>query len=75
MNVVIAQTPIANGVLVTVSLSSAAPIIVYAQDKESKKVYDLKEVLDAQTVHNVPLKVPVHFGDMAIVARPILLDD
>ena len=71
VNITIAQYPTNEGVLVRLTLDTAASVIVYARDETTGKIYDLQELLTDQTVHYATLKIPTSYGQTKIVAHAI----
>lgn len=69
--ITIAQYPTGNGVLLKLTLATAASVIVYAKDELTGKIYDLKEILSSQTVHYVTLQIPTSHGQTKIVAHAL----
>ena len=67
----ITQTPTSDGVLLRVTFTRPYKIIAYARDKETGRVWDIKEILSEKSSHLVSLKIPRFHGDTVIVVHPL----
>lgn len=70
-NITITQYPRKKGVLLKVEIDEPSAIIAYVRDADNQNIYDLKEVLDVQAEHYVPLYIPSTYVNAKIVVQAL----